>query len=54
VGQKDITAGRIKQIKGKANDLAGAVTGNTGQQAKGKIQKLAGRAQVALGKATTK
>ena len=53
MGREDITAGRIKQIKGKANDIAGAVTGNTRQQVKGKIQKAVGDAQVAIGKATT-
>ena len=54
MGQEDITAGRIKQIKGKANDIAGAVTGNTGRQVKGKVQQAVGKAQVVLGKATTK
>ena len=54
MGREDITAGRIKQIKGKANDIAGAVTGNTRQQVKGKIQKAVGDAQVAIGKATAK
>ncbi len=52
--QEDITAGRIKQIKGKANDIAGAVTGNTSRQLKGKLQKAVGKAQVAMGKAATK
>ena len=54
MGREDIPAGRIKQIKGKANDIAGAVTGNTRQQAKGKFQQVVGKAQVAMGKATAK
>jgi uncharacterized protein YjbJ (UPF0337 family) len=54
MGQKDITAGRIKQIKGKANDITGAVTGNTSRQVKGKLQQAVGKAQVAIGKTTAK
>ena len=54
MGREDIAAGRIKQIKGKANDIAGAVTGNTRQQVKGKIQSTVGDAQVAVGKAMKK
>ena len=54
MGRKDVTAGRIKQIKGKANDIAGAVTGDTCRQAKGKFQQAVGKAQVAVGKATPK
>ena len=54
MGREDVTAGRIKQIKGKANDIAGAVTGNTSRQAKGKFQHAVGTAQVAMGKATAK
>jgi uncharacterized protein YjbJ (UPF0337 family) len=54
MGQEDISAGRIKQLRGKANDIAGAMSGNTRRQVKGKIQRVIGNAQVALGKATTK
>jgi uncharacterized protein YjbJ (UPF0337 family) len=53
LGQEDITAGIIKQIKGKANAIAGAITGNARRQAKGEIQQAVGKAQVATGKATT-
>jgi len=53
MGHEDVTSGRIKQIKGKANEIAGAVTGNTGRQVKGKFQQAIGKAQVAIGKATT-
>jgi len=54
MGKRDIAEGRIKQIKGKANDIAGAVTGNTSRHVKGKIQQAVGKAQVALGKASAK
>ena len=53
MGREDIVAGKIKQAKGKANDIAGAITGNTGQQIKGKLQKAAGKVQEAAGKAST-
>jgi uncharacterized protein YjbJ (UPF0337 family) len=35
MGREDIVAGKAKQLKGKANDIAGAARGNTGQQVKG-------------------
>jgi uncharacterized protein YjbJ (UPF0337 family) len=54
MASEDIAAGKIKQIKGKANDIAGAATGNTSRQVKGKIQKGVGKAQEALGKASKK
>jgi|HubBroStandDraft_1064217.scaffolds.fasta_scaffold278045_1 uncharacterized protein YjbJ (UPF0337 family) len=50
----DITAGRIKQIKGKANDIAGAVTGSARRQARGKFQQAIGTVQVSLGKMMAK
>jgi uncharacterized protein YjbJ (UPF0337 family) len=52
MGQKDITAGRIKQIKGRANKISVAVTGNAGRQARGKIQQAVGKAQIAMGELT--
>ena len=52
MARKDIAAGKVKQIKGKANDIAGAVTGNTARQIKGKIQQAAGKVQEIYGKAT--
>jgi uncharacterized protein YjbJ (UPF0337 family) len=54
MGREDITAGQIKQIKGQANDTIGAITGNTGQQVKGKVQKAVGKMQEIFGKATSK
>ena len=54
MGREDVTAGKIKQVKGKANDIAGAVTGNTARQVKGKIQKVVGKIQENLGKDTSR
>jgi len=47
---EDRVAGKIKQAKGKANDIAGAAKGDTAQQLKGKLQKGVGKVQEALGK----
>ncbi len=50
MAREDVAAGKVKQIKGKANDIAGAVKGNSAQQLKGKIQKGVGKVQEKLGK----
>jgi uncharacterized protein YjbJ (UPF0337 family) len=50
MGREDVAAGKAKQLKGKVNDIVGAVKGDTSQQVKGKIQKGVGKAQEALGK----
>ena len=50
MGSEDVVAGKVKQAKGKFNDVAGAVKGDTGQQIKGKIEKGVGKVQEALGK----
>ena len=50
MGQEDVAAGKAKQLKGKVNDVVGAIKGDTGQQVKGKIQKGVGKVQEALGK----
>ena len=50
MGQEDVAAGKAKQLKGKVNDVVGAIKGDTGQQIKGKIQKGVGKVQEALGK----
>jgi uncharacterized protein YjbJ (UPF0337 family) len=52
MGQEDVVAGKIKQAKGKANDIAGAVTGNTARQIKGKVQKAVGKVQENMGKSS--
>jgi uncharacterized protein YjbJ (UPF0337 family) len=48
MGREDVAAGKMKQLKGKANDVAGAVKGNSAQQLKGKVQKAAGKVQERL------
>ena len=50
MGKEDVVAGKVKQAKGKANDIVGAVKGDTGQQIKGKVQKAVGKVQDKLGK----
>jgi uncharacterized protein YjbJ (UPF0337 family) len=50
MGREDIAAGRSKQVKGKLNDVIGAVKGDSSQQAKGKVQKAVGKVQEKLGK----
>jgi uncharacterized protein YjbJ (UPF0337 family) len=52
MGNEDVAAGKAKQLKGKLNDVAGAITGNTRRQVKGNVQKAAGKIQEALGKAS--
>lgn len=51
MANEDIAAGKVKQLKGKANDVIGAAKGDTAQQIKGKIQKGVGKVQESLGKA---
>jgi uncharacterized protein YjbJ (UPF0337 family) len=51
MAREDVAAGKVKQLKGKANDVMGALKGNTGQQLKGKLQKGMGKAEAKLGKA---
>jgi len=53
MAQEDVAAGQVKQVKGKLNDIAGAVTGDTAQQIKGKVQSALGKVQEGFGKATT-
>ncbi len=54
MGLEDVVAGKVKQARGKANDIAGAATGNTARQVKGKIQKAAGKVQETVGRASSK
>ena len=54
MGREDIAAGKVKQVKGKLNDVVGGATGNTGRQIKGKMQNLAGKVQEQIGKASVK
>ena len=52
MGQEDVTAGQVKQIKGKANDVIGAIKGDPAQQIKGKAQQAVGKVQEAIGNAS--
>lgn len=45
---EDKMAGKVKQAKGKVNDVVGAAKGDTGQQLKGKVQKAVGKVQEKL------
>jgi uncharacterized protein YjbJ (UPF0337 family) len=50
MGREDISAGQIKQVRGKANDVIGAVKGDIGQQIKGKAQVAVGKVQEKMGR----
>lgn len=50
MGREDVAAGKTKQVRGKINDVVGAVKGDTGRQIKGKVQKAAGKVQEKLGR----
>jgi uncharacterized protein YjbJ (UPF0337 family) len=47
----DITKGKSKQIKGKAREAFGKLTGKKTQQIKGKAEQAAGEVQEHYGKA---
>jgi len=53
MGQEDIAAGKAKQLRGKVNDVVGAVTGNTARQVKGKVQQGVGKVQEKIGRAAS-
>ena len=46
---KDQVKGRVEQVKGKVKQVTGAVVGNKTLEQKGKIQKVAGKAEVGIG-----
>jgi len=50
-GVKNQGEGVDKQIRGKANEVAGAVTGDLSQELKGKVQKNVGKVQEKVGRA---
>ncbi len=52
MAREDVAAGKAKQVKGKVNDVVGAIKGDSSQQGKGKLQKVVGKIQSKLGKKT--
>jgi uncharacterized protein YjbJ (UPF0337 family) len=54
MAREDVAAGKMKQLKGKANDVIGAMKGDTARQLKGKMQKGIGKAQEKLGRASSR
>ena len=51
---KDQVEGRVKEATGKAQEVAGRVTGSHTQEAKGMINKNLGAAQAKVGDVTEK
>lgn len=49
MGKEDVAAGKAKRVKGKLNDVAGAIKGDSSQQVKGKVQGAVGKIQEKLG-----
>ena len=47
---KNIVAGKVKQVEGRAQDVAGAVTGDTADQLAGKAKQAEGKVQEEFGK----
>lgn len=46
---KDQVRGRVKEAEGKAKEVAGKILGNEKLEAKGKVQKIVGKAQSKFG-----
>ena len=46
---KDQVKGRVKEVEGKIKEAAGKLVGNERLQAKGKVQKILGKAQAKYG-----
>lgn len=46
---KDQVKGRVKEMKGKANEIAGILAGNKTLDRKGKVQNAVGKAQAGYG-----
>jgi uncharacterized protein YjbJ (UPF0337 family) len=47
----NVTKGKLNQIKGKAREESGKVTGNKSEEIKGKAKNAAGKVQEQYGKA---
>jgi uncharacterized protein YjbJ (UPF0337 family) len=48
-GFEDQVEGVGKELKGKARNIGGAVTGSPSEQVKGKVEELKGKAQRKIG-----
>lgn len=48
---KDQVKGRVEEVKGKVKEVAGNIVGNKSLEAKGTVQKTAGKIQAGLGDA---
>jgi uncharacterized protein YjbJ (UPF0337 family) len=46
---KDQVKGRVKEAEGKVKEVAGKLVGNEKMEAKGKVEKVLGRAQAKFG-----
>jgi uncharacterized protein YjbJ (UPF0337 family) len=46
---KDQVKGRVKEAEGKIKEVAGKLVGNESMEAKGKVQKILGKAQAKFG-----
>jgi uncharacterized protein YjbJ (UPF0337 family) len=46
---KDQVEGRVKEAEGKIKEVAGKLVGNDSLEAKGKVQKVLGKAQAKFG-----
>jgi uncharacterized protein YjbJ (UPF0337 family) len=54
MAREDVAAGKMKQVRGKANDVIGAMKGDSGRQLKGKMQKGVGKVQARIGRASAR
>ncbi len=54
MAREDVAAGKMKQMRGKANDVIGAMKGDSVRQLKGKMQKGIGKAQARIGRASSR
>jgi len=54
MAREDVAAGKMKQLRGKANDVIGALKGDSARQLKGKMQKGVGKVQARIGRGSTR
>jgi uncharacterized protein YjbJ (UPF0337 family) len=53
-GDNNVVNGAAKQVEGKVNEVAGAASGDLGQELKGKLEKNVGKVQVGVGRSEQK